>query len=104
MSQYYQLQKNDARACSFSGNGTVNSAAPSTPSAANAAASSCLANPDATFVPSAPSTTAKGGSGGAPTTTGVKNGAVPLVGDNNALAGMTVLGAVTILSVVWTLF
>lgn len=107
MSEYYQLNNNDARACSFAGNGTVNSAAPSTPSAANAAASSCLANPSATFVPSAPSNTAGGGGGGGtsrPTSSSVNNAALGLTGNYNALFGMVALGAVTIASAVWTLF
>jgi len=69
MTQYYEATNQNAQSCSFGGNATLNSQAPSSVSAANAAASSCLTNPGATFTPSAPATTAtpkptSSGSGG----------------------------------------
>lgn len=108
MSQYYELNNRDGQACSFAGNGTVNPLAPSSVSSANAAASSCISNPDATFVPAAPSGGGNSGGGstnggGSPTGTGKNNGAVNLVGDGNALLGMTAMALVSIASAVWTL-
>ncbi|KAF7789199.1 hypothetical protein EIP86_000138 [Pleurotus ostreatoroseus] len=67
MDQYYELTNRVATSCDFGGNATINVNAP-TGTAASAAASSCLSNPNATFVPSAPSTTA--GSGAAATGSG----------------------------------
>jgi len=100
MTEYYQLQKNNPQACSFGGNGTVYSSAPSASSAAAAAESSCLANPSSTFVPSAPSTTAT-------TTSGPKSssGAVSLFGNRMALAidGLIVTAVLAIGSIVATL-
>jgi len=52
MSQFYEANNRNAASCSFSGNGTVNQNAPTSVSAANAAASSCVANPDSVFTPS----------------------------------------------------
>jgi len=101
MSQYYQLNNRDGQACSFAGNGTVNPLAPSSISAADAAASSCIANPSATFVPSAPASTGGSNSGGS--SSGKGNGAVNLIGNNNALVGMTVMALLSIASAVWTL-
>ncbi|GLB36499.1 putative splits internally a 1,3-beta-glucan molecule and transfers the newly generated reducing end (the donor) to the non- reducing end of another 1,3-beta-glucan molecule (the acceptor) forming a 1,3-beta linkage, resulting in the elongation of 1,3-beta-glucan chains in the cell wall [Lyophyllum shimeji] len=106
MSQNYQLNNRNAVACSFAGNGTVNPLAPSTNAAADAAASSCIANPSATFVPSAPassggSSSGNGASGGS--SAGSGNGAVNLTGDSNALVGMTVMALLSIASAVWTL-
>ncbi|KAJ8454059.1 hypothetical protein ONZ45_g19455 [Pleurotus djamor] len=97
MSQYYEINNRNAQACSFSGNGTVNSAAPSSPSAANAAASSCIANPSATFTPSAPPTqTGSSGSGnnnGGGSSGGGSsnnnNGAMPLMADVRAVFGLS---------------
>ncbi|KAI0095264.1 Glucanosyltransferase-domain-containing protein [Irpex rosettiformis] len=59
--QYYEKTNRNAQSCDFSGNATVNSAAPANSAAVASAVSSCLASPDATFVPSAPSST-NGGS------------------------------------------
>ncbi|KAG5648262.1 hypothetical protein DXG03_006221 [Asterophora parasitica] len=103
MSTYYQLNDRNAQACSFAGNGTVNPNAPSSVAAANAAASSCIANPGATFVPSAPASTGGSKPGGGSTSPGKNNGAVNLIGDNNALVGMTVMALASIASAVWTL-
>ncbi|KAH9853090.1 Glucanosyltransferase-domain-containing protein [Lenzites betulinus] len=66
MSEYYELTNRLATSCDFAGNATVNKNAPSSVSGANAAASSCLSNPSATFTPSAPS----GSSGSSSTGTG----------------------------------
>lgn len=106
MSQYYELNNRNAQACSFAGNGTVNPLAPTSASAANAAASSCIANPNATFVPAAPTGgNSNGGSssGGKPTSGNNNSGAANLIGDGNVLVAMTVMALVGITSAVWTL-
>jgi len=103
MSNYYQLNNRNGQACSFAGNGTVNPLAPSSISAADAAASSCISNPSATFVPSAPANTGGSSSGSGASGSSAGSGAVSLIGDNNALLGMTVMALVSIASAVWTL-
>lgn len=107
MSEWYELNNHNGQACSFAGNGTVNPLAPSTVSAANAAASSCVSNPGATFVPSAPSTpsgtSSSGGSSSPSASSGGKNSAVNLIANGQALAGMAAVALVSIGSVVWTL-
>ncbi|EPQ61101.1 glycoside hydrolase family 72 protein [Gloeophyllum trabeum ATCC 11539] len=60
MSQYYESQNKNQQACSFGGNGTVHS----TSASASAVASSCIANPSATFTPSAPASATGGSSTG----------------------------------------
>jgi len=103
MSEYYEANNRDPQACSFSGNGTVNSNAPPSVSAANAAASSCLPNPTATFIPSAPS-----GASGAPKSSGSKssgkNGATTLLlGDSKSMLGLGLMAIVSVTSAVLTL-
>ncbi|KAH9890994.1 Glucanosyltransferase-domain-containing protein [Cubamyces lactineus] len=83
MSEYYELTGRAATSCDFSGNATVNKNAPSSVSGANAAASSCLTNPSATFTPSAPTSTpaSNGGSGsGSGSGSSNTNDAVGLLG------------------------
>ncbi|KAI0670201.1 Glucanosyltransferase-domain-containing protein [Trametes maxima] len=99
MSEYYELTNRAATSCDFGGNATVNSNAPSSVNGANAAASSCLSNPSATFTPTAPS----GGSGSSGSgssgsgSSGNKNAAVALVGGSpSAILG---LGAAFVFSV-----
>jgi len=100
MSEFYEANKRNPQSCSFAGNGTINSNAPSTVSAANAAASSCLSNPAATFTPAAPSNipTSRAPSGTA------KTGSAPkLVQDK---AGLVAFGMMVFLAVgsgFWTL-
>ncbi|KAG9314720.1 carbohydrate-binding module family 43 protein/Glycoside hydrolase family 72 protein [Chiua virens] len=99
MSQYYADNNNNAQACSFAGNGTVNSHAPSGTSAANAAASSCLASATSTSVPTLPgggSSGSGGGSSSAPST----SGAVAL--NTKALGGILVLVVIGVVSGLWT--
>ncbi|TFK36800.1 glycoside hydrolase family 72 protein [Crucibulum laeve] len=107
MSQYYELNNRNAQACSFAGNGTVNPLAPSSSAAANAAASSCISNPGATFTPSAVSTSGNGAqSGGGSSNTSqntTKNGAVSLVGDINAIIGLGAMAVIGGISALWTL-
>ncbi|KAG6866021.1 hypothetical protein C0991_009429 [Blastosporella zonata] len=104
MSDFYQLSNRNPQSCSFAGNGTINPSAPSSVASANAAASSCIANPSATFIPSAPASTVGGTNTGASTsTTKGSNGAIRLIGDSNALLGMTAVTLVSIASAVWTL-
>lgn len=78
MTEYYESQNRNANACSFSGNGTINSRAASSSAGVVAAASSCLAS--ATGV-STPSSTASGSGGGgssssASGSSGSKSGAI----------------------------
>ncbi|TFY83134.1 hypothetical protein EWM64_g879 [Hericium alpestre] len=65
MSQFYEANNRDPQSCSFGGNGTVNTAAPSSVTAANNVASSCLASATGTSVPTAPSS-----AGGSSSSTG----------------------------------
>jgi len=71
MSEYFQAQNRDPVSCSFAGNATINSGAPTSADAADAAASSCLSGATSTFTPTGPavpapthSGTGSSGSGG----------------------------------------
>jgi hypothetical protein len=101
MSLYYEANQRNAQACSFSGNGTVNPNAPSSVSAANAAASSCISNPGAVFTPTpAPSTSGKSST----TATGrpTKAAAISLLEGPHALFGLTMTAVVALLGGLWT--
>lgn len=65
MSAFFDATNRNPQSCDFSGNASIVPNAPS-PSAAQAAATSCLANLAATFTPTSPATTSgsNGGSGG----------------------------------------
>lgn len=104
MSQYYEAQKRNAQACSFGGNGTVNAAASATQSAV-ALASSCVANPSATFAPSSPATATgtRTGSGSSSSGTGRSNGSVSIFAETSAFAAMGVMALVGVASAAWTL-
>jgi len=98
MSLYYELNNYNPQACSFAGNGTVNPNAPTNASAANAAASSCISNPSATFVPTGAGTST-------PTASGSKHNAAMYAGvDGHALYGITAMVIVTLASIAWALF
>lgn len=103
MSEWYELNNRDPQACSFSGNGTVNSSAAS---AATAAASSCIASASATFVPSAPTTTASSIAGSQTTSSGNNggsnkgSGALP---EQNVVMSILLLSIIASLSAIWTL-
>jgi hypothetical protein len=102
MTEYYIANGNNAQACSFGGNGTVNSKAPSTASSADAVASSCLASATGTSVPTLPAGTT--GSSGSSGTSGSSSGAAPaLLADARTLMGMGAVVAVGIASGLWTL-
>ncbi|KAK1232387.1 1,3-beta-glucanosyltransferase [Marasmius sp. AFHP31] len=104
MSEYYESENRNPQACSFAGNATVNNQTPSS-AAAGAAASSCIANPSATFVPGSPSgSNGGGGSSGNGGSGNNGNGAVALVGDRNALLGVVAVVIMGATSAVWTLF
>ncbi|KAF9270568.1 glycoside hydrolase family 72 protein [Marasmius fiardii PR-910] len=108
MSEHYEANNRNQQACSFGGNGTVNPLAPSSASAANSAASSCITNPSGTFVPSAPSNSVGGGAsngnnGGNSSGNSGRNGAVALVGDKNVVVGMAAFVVMGAVSAVWTL-
>jgi len=102
MSEWYTLNNNQEVACSFGGNGTVNQAASST--APDAAASSCIANPSSTFVPTAPSTTASTIPGSVNTTgnPNSKSGAISLPA-NNVVFSLVIVTFVSSLGAMWTL-
>lgn len=95
MSEFYEATNRNAQSCNFGGNATVNGNAPASITGANAAASSCLTNPSATFTPSAPSGNppGPGSSSGGSSQGGTNSGAV----SNGAWMG---LGLATLLSVV----
>lgn len=102
MSEYYENQNRFAQACSFSGNASINTNAPSSISSANAAASACLSNPSATFTPTAPSGsgsaatgTASGSAGTGSSSNTQNNGASPLF-TAQGMMGMAVACAFTI--------
>jgi hypothetical protein len=102
--EYYQANNRNPSSCGFGGNATVNSAAPSDLSSANAAATACFASASAVFTPTAPAS----GSGNGPTgstasSSGKSSGAIPLVGDAKAVWGMAAMVVMTVASGVWML-
>ncbi|KIJ21411.1 carbohydrate-binding module family 43 protein [Paxillus involutus ATCC 200175] len=104
MSQYYLDNNNNPTACSFGGNGTVNSKAPSSTSAANSAASSCLASGTGTSVPTLPaggSSSSSGGGSGSGSSPSTSNGAVAV--DARTLFGIVTLVVASVVSGLWTL-
>ncbi|KAI5898556.1 glycoside hydrolase family 72 and carbohydrate-binding module family 43 [Schizophyllum commune H4-8] len=105
MSLFYEANDNNAQACSFNGNGTVNSQ--STESAASGA-SACVS--PSVFTPTAPanepSSTGGSGSGGSSSSGSSgsdENAAADIWADKRAFAGMGVAVAVSMVSAVWTL-
>jgi len=99
MSKYYEATDKRVDSCSFAGNGTVN---PSSTSAADAAASSCISNPGAVFTPTAIATTNGGATGKATTTSKTANANAPL-GNIDVLLGMVLMAVVSVIGGVWTL-
>lgn len=97
MSLYYELNNRNAQACSFAGNGTVNQSAPSSASAANAAASSCISNPSATFAPTAVSSSSVGATGSS------HNSATGLIAHDSTVYGVTAAFIITLGSAFWTM-
>ncbi|KAI0343991.1 hypothetical protein BDW22DRAFT_1328054 [Trametopsis cervina] len=87
--QFYELTNRNAQSCDFAGNATLNSAAPTNSAAVASAVSSCLANPSATFVPSAPSTSSGSGSSGSGSQS-PSSGGGGSSGSSGALTGMRV--------------
>ena|ERR1700722_18165846 len=98
-SEYYDANGHNPDACSFAGNGTVNAEAPSSVSAANTAASSCLSNPSATFTPTTPATNNPG-----PPTQVKKSGATAAFADVGVFVGLAFALATGMGSAIWTLF
>jgi len=109
MSLFYELNNRNPQACDFSGNATVNPLASKSTSAADLAATSCVASPSATFTPTdiaaaATGSNASPASSSSSSSSGSKNnGSVSLVGDKNAIFGVGVMAIVGLLSAVWTL-
>jgi len=90
-SQFYLATNNNAQSCNFAGNATVNSAAPTSASAVNAAVSSCLAATPSVFTPTTPTTTlAPGAATGSGNTGGHTGGANSLIAHGQAIIGITV--------------
>ena len=112
MSEFYEANNRNPQSCDFAGNATVNKNAPSTIQDANAAASSCLSNPSATFTPSAPSTTptsqqpggSGSGGGGGSGGNNNNNGAASLVGGQQAVLGLIVATLFIVAGGVLTVF
>ncbi|GBE78403.1 1,3-beta-glucanosyltransferase gel4 [Sparassis crispa] len=106
MSEFYEATNRNAQSCSFGGNATINSKAPSGVSA-SAAASSCLSNPSATFTPSAPSTTPSSssgsGSGSGSSGSGSKSAGARLSSNHQVLLGIVLAGLCSIAGGVLTL-
>lgn len=96
MSLYYESQNRKSTACDFGGNAKVNSGA-LTKSAASVA-ESCIANPNSTFVPGSPSSTA----GGSPTGSSGKNGGSTPLADSLQNLGLAM--GISALGALWTLF
>lgn len=97
MSEYFEANKRNAQACSFSGNGTVNTKASSSTSATQVA-SSCLASATGTFVPSAPSSGPGSTTSGSGSKSGSSHGAATAIvsGDVRALLGVFLMFAISI--------
>lgn len=99
--QYYQANNRNPVSCSFAGNATINGAAPSDVSSANAAATACFASASAVFTPTTPATAGSSASGSS--TGGSSNGAVPLFGDLRVFWGVGLAVTTALASGVWTL-
>ncbi|KAG5220568.1 glycoside hydrolase family protein [Salix suchowensis] len=111
MSQYFEINNRNPQSCSFSGNATVNSAAPSSASAATL----LLPHVSPTLRPhSRPVPRHNGGSGGSSGGGGSSNGgssggnnnsngAVPLIADARVLLGLGYMTAVGFASAFWVL-
>ncbi|KAI9460168.1 glycoside hydrolase family 72 protein [Lactarius psammicola] len=100
MSEYFEANRRDPQACSFSGNGTVNAKASSS-SGASAVASSCLATATGTQVPTAPSSasgpgssTSSGSGGNSSSTPGAAT--TVLVSDVRALLGVFLMLTISV--------
>lgn len=101
MSQYYLDNNDNAQACSFGGNGTVNIHAPSSTGAASAAASSCLASATGTSVPTLPPGGTTSNSTGGSSSTPSASGAVAL--DTKSFGGVAMVVVIGIVSGAWIL-
>lgn len=104
MTQYYLDNNNNLQSCSFGGNGTINSHAPSSTGAANAAASSCLASATGTSVPTLPAggtSSSGGGSSGGGSGSSSGNGTAGL--DAKALVSVIMFVVVGVVSGMWSL-
>jgi len=105
MDQYYELTNRNAQSCNFAGNATINSQAPSSSSAVSAAQSSCLANPSATFVPSAAATSGTSRPTSTSSSGSNSNGANAAAGlmNREAVMGTLVAAVFTVIGAAFTL-
>lgn len=97
MSLYYESQNRKSSACDFGGNAKLNSGALT--QSASSVAASCIANPNATFVPGSPSS----GSNVNPTSTskgGNSGGSVSLMDSVQSLGLVMIISA---FGALWTL-
>ncbi|KAF8490720.1 Glucanosyltransferase-domain-containing protein [Gautieria morchelliformis] len=105
-SQFYDVTNRNSQSCDFSGNATVVSNPPSS-SAAAAAATSCLANAQTTFAPTAPAGSSGSGTGSSTATSSAKgNTAQRPVAIFTDARGILGVGLMTLLALVggsWTL-
>jgi len=104
MSEYYERNNRNPQACSFAGNGTVNSNPSDTAFTATSAASSCISSSEATFTPTAPTGSPNSGSssGGDGNDSGrVNNGAAALI-NIQPLSGVVIMAMISILGGIWS--
>ncbi|KAJ7699558.1 glycoside hydrolase family 72 protein [Mycena rosella] len=104
-SQFYDLSGRKATSCDFSGNATLKVSATDTPASA---VSACITSPSAVFAPSAPANASPAsgsgsGSGSDSGSSGKTGGAVPLIGERNALVGMLAMMSCVLGGMLWTL-
>ncbi|KAI0047670.1 carbohydrate-binding module family 43 protein [Auriscalpium vulgare] len=104
-SQYYEANNRDPQSCSFAGNGSVNANAPTSVSAANSVASSCLASASSTFTPTAPTTTAgsSGSSSSAKSSSSSKPNAALMTTDARGVLGFVLMVAIGVMGGALTL-
>jgi len=103
MTQFYEASDRNPQACSFAGNATVNPSAAGSVSGANAAATSCISDPNAVFTP----TGAPPGGGGGAQQTGSnspgnnnQNAASPI--NPQSILGIAVVSFMAVIGGVWT--
>ncbi|GJJ09557.1 hypothetical protein Clacol_003780 [Clathrus columnatus] len=97
MSEFFDITNRNPVSCNFDGNATAVPNAPS-PTQAQAAASSCLANLAATFTPTSPATSSGSGSNSGPGSSGSTSG-----GFKTAVTVISLTWVVMISAGLWTL-
>lgn len=103
MTEYYIATAKNPQSCSFNGNGTINTKAPSTAGSADAVASSCLASASSTSVPTIPAGAPSSAGTSSSSGKGSSSAAPAVLADARTLLGMGVIVAVGIASGLWTI-